>query len=241
MKKGLQPAIAGPVLVSIHDAMPANFTKIIEIVKYLRSLQVRPITLLVVAGAGWPKPAISRLKALQASDVELAGHGWTHRADQWHSLKHRLHGFVLSRNEAEHLALPAGEIPPLIRRSHDWFSEAGLKPPRLYVPPTWAMGAIPRKTLASLPYRYYENLFGVYDSFGKRMFPMAVCGYMADTRLRAWGLRRLNALNQWLSNYPLRIAIHPDDLDLPLAAELAACLKRCSHFVGYTDLFDPRH
>ena len=223
-----------PVIVSIHDAMPSNLENVLEIIDVLKSLGVDLITLLVVPGKNWRHADITLLKKLQVyGGVELAGHGWRHGVDHFGTLRHRLHGLTISRKEAEHMALKQNRISELIRRSHNWFHEVGLKPPDLYVPPAWAMGQIDRKKLRALPYRYYETLLGVYDSYHDRTQPMAVCGYMADSAVRLLFLRCINAINRRLAFLPLRIAIHPNDLQLPMATELKAYLKRNSCFSGY--------
>jgi predicted deacetylase len=228
--------------VSIHDVMPSNLGKILEIMTFLRKEGVRPITLLVVTGMDWRSRDIDLLKKLQANtNIELAGHGWRHRVDGFSTFRHRLHGMLISRNEAEHMSLPANKIADLIRRNHRWFLRAGLEPPDLYVPPAWAMGRISKKGLRALPYRYYETLFGVYDAYHGRPHPMAVCGYMADTWSRSLALRATNAVNRQLIPRPLRIAIHPDDLKLLLASDLAACLKEDFHFSSYRAFFRHQH
>jgi predicted deacetylase len=151
---------------------------------------------------------------------------------------HRLHGVLISRNEAEHLSLTADEIVELVERNHHWFQKTGLVPPALYVPPAWAMGNISRRDLCRLPFRYYETLTGVYDSSRDLTHSMAVCGYMGDTWCRSLFLRTSNAINERLLNFPLRIAIHPDDLNLEMAVDLAACLHKDFHFATYQRFFE---
>jgi uncharacterized protein len=223
-----------PVIVSVHDVMPSNLSDILEIIITLRSLGVHFITLLIVPGKDWRLADIVLLRKLRDYDgIELAGHGWRHEVDYFSTLRHRAHGLLISRKEAEHMALEQDQIAGLIHRSYSWFFEAGLKPPDLYVPPAWAMGRISRKQLLRLPYRYYETLFGIYDSYHGKFHPMAVCGYMADSVVRLWLLRWVNALNRKFFFLPLRIAIHPNDLRLRLAGELKAHLKRTVCFSGY--------
>jgi predicted deacetylase len=226
-------------IVSIHDVMPSNLGKTIEIICFLKKAGVQAITLLIVAGLEWRPHDIAFLEKLQSDGkVELAGHGWKHRIEGFGSLMHRLHGVLISRNEAEHLSLEANEIVELVERNHNWFQQAGLAPPALYVPPAWAMGKISRTDLRRLPFRYYETLTGVYDSSRDLAHPMAVCGYMADAWHRSVFLRTSNAINQRLFTCPLRIAIHPDDLYLEMAVDLAACLNSGFHFSTYESFFE---
>lgn len=226
-------------IVSIHDVMPSNLDKIFEIMIFLKKAGVRPITLLIVAGKQWRSNDIALLKKLQSNgEIELAGHGWRHRVDGFVSLRHRLHGVLISRKEAEHMSLQADEIIELVERNYGWFQRVGLQPPDLYVPPAWAMGNISRERLRRLPFRYYETLIGVYDAYRGCTQPMAVCGYMADTRHRSLILRATNAINRRIFPYPLRIAIHPDDLKLSMATDLASCLKKEFNFSTYESFFD---
>lgn len=225
-------------LVSIHDVMPANLDRILGIISFLRGKGVRSITLLIVPGKDWRPRDIEQLQKLQEdTDIGFAGHGWHHGIDGFGSLWHRLHGLLISRKEAEHLSLAADKIAGLILKNHEWFAAVGLKPPELYVPPAWAMGKISRKKLDTLPFRYYETLVGVYDAKRGCTRPMAVCGYMADTRARSLALRATNAVNRFALPFPLRIAIHPEDLDLLLAPDLADCLEKDYHFSSYQAFF----
>jgi uncharacterized protein len=227
-----------PVLVSIHDVMASNLDKITSILIFLESFAVHPMTLLVVPGTDWRPSQIAWLKKLQQNGIELAGHGWSHRlrAERIGSFGHRLHSALISRKEAEHLSLSPKAITELIQKSYRWFSEAGLTPPCLYVPPAWAMGGLSRYDLHALPYRYYESLIGVYDVRRERTRPMALCGYMGDTWPRALFLRTINAICRKSGPYPLRISIHPHDLELPLAGDLATLLNQCSRFQTYRSI-----
>lgn len=123
------------------------------------------------------------------------------------------------------MALEPQEILALLEKSHGWFRQWGLSPPKLYIPPAWALGRISLKALSPLPYRYYETLFGVYNAATFQWTPMALCGYMADTPFRAMLLKATNRINAYLSLLPLRVAIHPEDLNLPLAGDLLDCLE----------------
>jgi predicted deacetylase len=142
---------------------------------------------------------------------------------------------VLSRNAAEHLSRPRPEVADIIRRSFGWFGEVGLGQPRLYVPPAWAMGAVKRADLDRLPFRFYETLGGIYDSQSRRMRRLPLVGYEADTAGRALALRLVNGLNRQMAaslGRPLRVAIHPSDFDLRLAADLRSILDRCHPSIG---------
>lgn len=227
----------GAAIVSIHDVMPETMPQVIEIIRFLEKNAVPPVTLLVVPGRPWSEKDIKELKSLQDSGYELAGHGWRHLAKTVSSRWHRIHGLLLSRNEAEHLSLSPREIFDTIAACYCWFEAVGLRSPILYVPPAWALGRVRKRTLKTLPFRFYETQSGVYDSHTGATHRMPVTGYMADTPLRTKVLKITNLINR-LSVFlaPLRIAVHPDDLHLDLSRDLRVHLHTRQTYLSYNDL-----
>lgn len=212
-----------PAMVTVHDVMPSTLDRVERILGLLDRPGARggpvPATLLVVAGRGWSAREVERLAAWSSAGYRLAGHGWTHRAPAVRSVGHRLHAALLSRDCAEHLSRTGGEVRELVRSSYRWFGRAGLEPPELYVPPAWALGPLDAGDLRELPFRWYETLSGfVHGPSGtRRVLPLV--GFEADTPARAAALRTLNAVNLAVaraSGRAVRIALHPDDLDLRL-------------------------
>lgn len=215
-------------LVSVHDLMPETLSPVLDILARLGEAGLAPATLLVVPGCDWSRDQLRTLKSLERAGHELAGHGWRHRAERIAGPGHWLHSRLISRQVAEHLCLTEDQIAALIGRCFGWFGDVGLQAPALYVPPAWAMGPIARTRLATLPFRYYEALTGIYDAARDRFRRLPLLGYEADDRLRAWSLRLSNGLNRaWAnSDRPLRLAIHPRDLALRLDADLLRDLRR---------------
>jgi predicted deacetylase len=231
---------AGPIraLVSVHDVMPETLPQVERILSLLDAEGIAPITLLVVPGAGWGSEGIARLHRFRTRGCELAGHGWTHRVERITGLAHQVHSRLISRNVAEHLALDRVGIHRLIARCHAWFVDHDLGAPSLYCPPAWAMGPIPRSTLASLPFTRYELFGGVLSAQTGRMHPVPLTGYEADTAVRGVAIRAWNRLNRrraarggWI-----RIGIHPHDLDLRLSEDLRRDLRRFRAHAGYSEL-----
>lgn len=216
------------IAISIHDVMPSTLSEVATIIGMLKEAKgMAPASLLVVPGRRWAAGDIRMLRRWQDAGHELVGHGWTHRAHAIRGLRHRIHSAVLSRDAAEHLALDPGEIFNLIARCHAWFAENNLAPPRRYVPPAWALGSIPRTRLRALPFRTYEVLAGELDAGTGRMALMPLMGFEADTRMRATALRIWNRCNQACApriRAPLRVAIHPKDLQLRLGDDLRALI-----------------
>jgi predicted deacetylase len=224
------------LLVSIHDVMPETLARVEAIFDRLVDAELTPVTLLIVPGTGWAADTLDRLRALLARGARPAGHGWTHHAPKVSGPKHRLHSALISRNAAEHLSLDRSEIVALMRRNHHWFSEHDLEPPRLYVPPAWAMGPVARAELDRLPFQRYETLAGIYDSLNGRFHRLPMAGFEADTAFRQLVVGASNGLNRALARackQPLRLGIHPDDFELRLAKGLQGMLEAGGEVVDY--------
>ncbi|MBT8136307.1 MAG: polysaccharide deacetylase family protein [Gammaproteobacteria bacterium] len=225
--------MAEPVaLVSVHDVMPQTMHAVRDIADWLDDEDIAPLTYLVVPGASWSDQQVEWLRSRQARGDQLAGHGWAHRAGPPRGIYDRLHRAFFSRGVAEHLALDESGIAALISRCFDWFAEANLEPPQLYVPPAWAMGGISRRYLNKLPFARYETLSGIYDSQTGHFDRVPLLGYEADTAFRAAFVRLSNTCNRLLAaRGRLRVSIHPQDLQLNLATDLRQTiggLQQCS-------------
>ncbi|MDZ7758732.1 MAG: polysaccharide deacetylase family protein [Desulfovermiculus sp.] len=228
-------------VVSIHDVMPSTLPQVEEVIHFLHAHKVRTFTLLIVPGKEWTDSQIRQLKKWQDNGAELAGHGWKHRISGQKSAWHSVHARVISRNEAEHLSRTKQEIAEIICRSYHWFQQVGLTEPFLYVPPTWAMGSLPRKDLFRLPFDFYETLTGVFDVRSNTHRYMPLTGYMSDTAIRTQSLKVLNAVNLAWPVGPCRVAIHPDDLYFPLRPDLSRHLARFDRFMTYSDIIGGAH
>jgi len=221
-------AAAQPVLVSVHDVMPQTLPQVRRILALLKETGAAPANLLVCPGFDWTDTDTAVLRDLVAEGHHIAGHGWRHRVDRVRGWRHRLHAALISRNVAEHLALDAAGVADLMARCHDWFPAHGLPAPTLYVPPAWALGPADGDSLRTLPFRWVETLLGFTDITTGRFVPVPLAGYEADTTTRAVALRLLNAASRLAARalcMPLRIAIHPDDLDLRLGEALKCTLR----------------
>ncbi len=214
-------------LISIHDVMPETLDQVDELLHLCEQHQATPVTLLIVPGKAWQPADFDQLRAMLERGALLAGHGWQHKIDpkQLRGTA-RLHSLLLSRNVAEHLALPPAKIRSLILRCYNWFADHALPNPKLYVPPAWAMGRLSHNDLDRLPFRYYETFFGIYDNLSRKFTYSPLTGYEADTNLRAITLTTWNHLNRTIARYhgPLRVGIHPFDLTYKLHTELTQTL-----------------
>ncbi len=229
-------------LISVHDLMPETMPAVRKTLDQLEQHGLAPVTLLVVPGCDWSRAGIETLRSLERAGYHLAGHGWRHQAERIGGLYHRLHSLFLSRRVAEHLALDEAGIIALINRCHSWFSEQGLRPPALYVPPAWAMGRISLARLReTCPFRLYERFDGVIDSAAERVQSLPLLGYEADSALRAPVLQFWNRWNWRRAQrhlLPIRIGIHPRDIELGLADQLRHDLSRSIQPIGYEQLLE---
>ena len=111
-----------PVIVSIHDATTTTLDRIVEIADVLQGLGCQSADILVVCGSDWSTRQIDTLRRLQDRGFRLQGHGWNHRASEPRNWFHRLHGWILSRDVAEHLSKPGEAIRELILNCRRWFA-----------------------------------------------------------------------------------------------------------------------
>lgn len=227
-----------PAVVTLHDLNPGTWRECLITLYRLRHEGVGPITMLITPGLAWPAHLIAAARGLSEEGVEFAAHGWDHCAPPPATRFHRLHARLISRNEAEHLSRAPGELVERMWRSYGWFVEHDFPPPRTYVPPAWALGALDRPLLQQLPFRWYESHLGIYDSETDRFRAMPLAGFLADEPGRVRPLRVFNRLNiglARLSRLPLRISVHPSDLRFPLAPDLLELCRADWEFIDIED------
>jgi predicted deacetylase len=225
--------------VSIHDVMPHTLDGIHALAELIPDRHKSKVLLLVVPGVEWSTVQIDQLKQLCDAGFPLAGHGWQHRTPYIRSLYHRLHSLLVSRQVAEHLSYSREELNDLLQRNYEWFTDKKLPFPETYVPPAWAMGKLTHKDLKALPFRYYEDTQGLYDSTTDSYKRLPLAGFEADTRLREYFLRPWNSLNNWLASptKPLRISLHPYDLDYRLGKQLRHFMEEIDNWYSVSDVF----
>lgn len=233
------PELGLAAFVSIHDVMPSCMQGIEELIGLCRSHGVESPTLLVVPGLDWTHAQLDLLRRWNNEGCCLAGHGWLHRCEHITSWKHRLHSTLISRNVAEHLSLSSRQEIDLMRRCACWFDEHGFQPPKLYVPPAWAMGKVTLAELKEQPFPMVETLAGVILTQTQKRIRMPLLGFEADTRLRRQFLTTFNWLNLCAHSKTarsIRISIHPHDHRSLLADSLKQTLSRGWNCKRYDEL-----
>lgn len=218
-----------PAWVSIHDLMPHTLDRVGRILQLLEDHGCSRVDLLVVPGLNWRKAQFGRLHQWAQQGHRLVAHGWKHQAPHVRGLQHRLHAAVLSRDVAEHLSCTSSEELALMQASQAWFTQHDLPTPSHYVPPAWALGSVNHKTLSHTGFASIEVLQGCLLGPTMQLHRLPLVGFEADTRLRARALAPWNQAQETLaqiSGRPLRIGLHPDDLELKLAPTIAPLLSR---------------
>lgn len=224
-------------LVSIHDLMPETFGRVKKMLAEIPRNARRHLVVLVVPGRDWKPGQIDQLREWQDNGLLLAAHGWDHQVKRIEGWYHHLHSRFVSRNVAEHLSLSQQEISILLQRSFDWFRRHNLAAPDLYVPPAWAMGRVNKHILRDSPFRYFETTWGLYDCDNDQFKWLPLLGFEADTAFRKWSLRGWNLANRLAAQRrPVRIALHPFDLEYYLQADVRRNLVKADN-LNYRDVF----
>lgn len=227
-------------LVSIHDVAPHTLDKVDTIIRLLPQVCRQHLVLLVIPGFAWEPSQLGRLRAWERQGIRLAGHGWRHKAERINGAYHWLHARLISRDAAEHLALSRDQLRELLQRNFQWFIDNDLQTPDLYVPPAWAMGALTQQDLADSPFRFFEVTKGLYDAEHRQSRRLPLAGFEADTNWRRTSLRLWNAINAGLAGpqRPLRLGLHPHDLELLLSRSARQYMQRVTQGCDYASLFD---
>ena len=213
--------------ISIHDASPHNLLDIETIICTLQNqYRINKICLLVIPGLNWNKEHIQKLQDWQNEGIEIAAHGWVHKAEKNKTLYHIIHSMIISAECAEHLSKNRQDIYYMMKKSYNWFISNGFKKPLLYVPPAWALGKITKKDLKRLEFTYYECTTGMIHHQKYHFLPLL--GFEENTLIRSCLRRFFNTLNYLLASFTgiIRISIHPNDFSLYLKEDIAKYLSK---------------
>lgn len=227
------------VLLSIHDVMPHTLERVEQLLEVVAGRGITKLALLVVPGFSWNAGQVDLLRRWQDAGYQLAAHGWKHRCDHINGWRHRLHSWVISRDVAEHLAAGPAQSIKILHRCAQWFNDQRLATPVLYVPPAWAFGPLPPDFTDAIPFPLVETQTGIFHTQTRRRWLLPLMGFESDTTFRSIGLRCTNAANWTIArctNRPLRLALHPGDLQLRLQHDVLRCLSRQIEAIDYTDL-----
>lgn len=217
------------VIYSIHDIMPETFGNVQKQIQLFREANITNVGLLIVPNKDWSEEHFEEFRNWHNEGFQLVGHGWNHEVFGKKDFYHKLHSLLLSRNVAEHLSKSTDEVIDLIRSCYNWFEDNKLPIPKLYVPPAWAFGKVTTKHFDHLPFQMYENVIGVYDRNSQSYHTFPLIGFEADTRFRMLCLYFSNSFNKTLQSIikkPLRVSLHPNDLEYYLGYQIHRILKQ---------------
>jgi len=223
--------------ISIHDVAPQNIDDIQYIIHTLNSVyKINKICILVIPGLNWSVKQIKQLRRWQNDGIEIAAHGWYHRAATNKTFYHKIHSLLMSDNCAEHLSKNSTEIFKTMNDSYNWFIRNGFQNPILYVPPAWALGKITKKDLSRLSFTHYECTTGIIHKNKYCFLPLL--GFEEKTYFRAILRRFFNSLNYFMAHFTgiIRISIHPDDFKLYLNRDIRKYLSRSNEIVLLSEL-----
>ncbi len=229
-------------IISIHDVMPETIERVEIIIKKLEKFRIPPFSLLIIPGKKWTVKSLGKLRKLSESGYSLVPHGWNHKCVP-RKIFHKLHSAFISKDVAEHLDLKEEAILELMVRSRNWFINQKLVPSHLYVPPAWALGQISKKNIIKAPFKQIEvtqGLIHIKKNTSIKFQKLPLSGYEATNAFRVNFLYMWNKFQEdqaKKSKLPLRISIHPSDLDLPLAKQMKTQLYNVDTFINYTDLY----
>lgn len=225
------------VHVSIHDVSPLWEREVAAALEETRRVGVLPALLVVPdfhrsADLRDHPRFVDSLLALQREGHPVYLHGFFHEAEprspdgMRSSLRYAWDQRVNSNREAEFSGLSAAEARRRIDEGSRLFTELGLRLDG-FVAPAWCLPPPVVELLGERNFRYTEDRFFSYDPVKKTREASVVLNYASRSRARVLSTvgycRVARHAGRWL---PLRVAIHPGDVSVPLLRrELAGLLE----------------
>ncbi|GMU52544.1 MAG: hypothetical protein AMXMBFR33_16900 [Candidatus Xenobia bacterium] len=218
------------VHVSLHDVSPVFEAEVEAALDLCQKVGARP-ALLVVPNYHGRSPLreapayCQRLRSLQSEGHEIYLHGYLHRCRSEAGargdgrpgpLRRLIAQRVVSAGEAEFSDLSRQEAAERLDRGLADLREVGLRIDG-FVPPAWSMPGWVHGLLAERRVGFTEDHFRVVDPTSGSTRLTVLLNYASRTRLRLYSTVcycRLARYAGWL--LPARIAIHPQDLRVPL-------------------------
>lgn len=193
------------IRIRLHDVSPLTWDGCVEWIELCSSLGLPPIDLFVIPrheggpshrGAGLPPEFVAKLNKLHKAGHALWIHGWSHRGPD---------------GEAEFAGMGAVGVVNHARRALlDW-REAKLPDPAGFCPPCWVMPGDALPGLFQLGFAQVDLRLGVARPGSmERSIALSTWG---GTSLfaRAWN-RTIPWQRRLFSAFPMRIALHPQDI-----------------------------
>jgi hypothetical protein len=148
---------------------------------------------------------------------------------------------MVARGAAEFAGLDVGTAQVLLRRGVEAMGSVGL-PPRGFTPPGWVLGRRHRPAVITEGLAYYTNHIGVFNVVTERLDLIPAICHRPGSRLSALGGLMVAAIPRQIERgRPLRLGLHPADLDEPVLvrttiATLERLASRAVTYQGYLKL-----
>lgn len=230
------------LVVSLHDVAPATAESSRRWLELLEARSLRASLLVVPGpwrGQGLRSSAafLSWLRRAESNGHEVVLHGWNHtRAIPPTGLRGR-YGAVMARGCEEFWSLPYSAAMSKLGDGLAILRDEGFEPVG-FVAPGWLLSDESLRALRTLAMRYtvtHTRVIDVATAKSERVFVTSQRPGSVVGSALALGTHGLLAALTTLSR-PVRVAIHPDDLNDPVLrrTNLTLCDRATGH--GYTTM-----
>ena len=211
------------LLVSLHDVAPGSFAQSRRWLTEVERYGMRA-TLLVIPGAWRGAQMRARddferwLHDSEAAGHEIALHGWEHVAvddpSAPGSFFERTRSAVRARGCAEFAGLGPVEARRRLELGRAVLHDAGFQP-RGFIPPGWLARESTNAVLADLGFEYTATQWSVIDLLHGARHSIPSTSQRPNSPVTGAAARvNLRLTARWLATgRPLRMALHPDDLN----------------------------
>lgn len=226
------------VLVSIHDVTPAFDDAVKHLWGLCRQHGFVPALLVVPDWHGqWPLHDhalfVSWVRDCAAAGAEVVLHGYRHdEAGTERSFSDSLRAFGRTNREGEFLALDAHAAQQRIDDGLSVLRTLSLAPTG-FIPPAWLAREATHDVVRQSGLHFSEDASAVRLHRTRERIDAPAVRWSARTAARAWASRVVVSVRRRRYRGGVaRLALHPQDLDHPVAAasvarEVAAWAKRC--------------
>jgi hypothetical protein len=211
--------MSAALIISIHDVAPATLDRSRVWSAHLDERGVRA-TLLAVPGP-WRGESLADDRATQdwlwvrqSGGDEIGLHGWSHRVDRPARTARATFGRCVARGAEEFWSLDSRQAARRVRRGLDVLDRAGLRPAG-FTPPGWLINAQARHAVLACGIGYVADHRGAASTTSRLRAPALSHrpnGFGERAGAVAFGAI---ARRRAAAGLPVRLALHPADLDRP--------------------------
>ncbi len=228
------------LIISLHDVTTSNYAKVHRQIEALAALDIHQTSLLVVPHFhGQEKLQEDKilckwLLELQGEGHEIVLHGWEHRvANRKSQIVNRKSPFtwfyenLYTSREAEFLNLDYQEARTRIGKGLAMFRDLGLNA-RGFIAPAWLMNPNVERAAKDHGLIYTNTISKLIHLPSGQNYPTRSCVWSTRALWRRALSQSWNAIlfQRLASVDPLRISLHPNDLDYPEVWEQIRALIR---------------